>query len=299
MQRDAYLGILALVAACGGGGATQDAGTADAEPVAPWGSCEPDFERAYVATQFRVLGSPAGRDVDGDGDVDNVLAPIADVLSGALADRIANGATFVSIVPGLAIPPATAEAQLYMPGAFDADTDPDNNLSGGPIEINQRAFDVDCQPRGAVSVTQTGTTFAGGSTKALFLASPAGDVVLRRVVVAGEVEADGSALAYDISGAWTACGMDRITFPGLGGTDQQALRLVVGPAGLQPDIDHDGDGLERVDVDPKTLIVLRCHDGDGAVIESETCACDPRIVDGFSALAHAELVPANIVGMYR
>ena len=37
---------------------------------------------------------------------------------------------------------------------------------------------------------------------------------------------------------------------------------------------------------------------DGTVLEDQACPCDPRIADGYSAAAHIELVPANIVGMY-
>ena len=54
---------------------------------------------------------------------------------------------------------------------------------------------------------------------------------------------------------------------------------------LQPDVDLDGDGLERFEdtnPDDGVAAIDRCIDGDGAEILGADCVTDPRIQDGYS-----------------
>ncbi|MFH1808710.1 MAG: hypothetical protein ABIJ09_08190 [Pseudomonadota bacterium] len=67
----------------------------------------------------------------------------------------------------------------------------------------------------------------------------------------------------------------------------QYMRLI----GEHPDLDMDGDGLERYDLDGQAQVV-RCIDGDGTIIESPTCLDDPRIADAFSMCLGAHAVSA-------
>jgi hypothetical protein len=52
--------------------------------------------------------------------------------------------------------------------------------------------------------------------------------------------------------------------------------------GAQPDIDADGDGLERFATDGSTGRVTVCIDGDGSRVEGADCAVDGRFADNFS-----------------
>lgn len=69
----------------------------------------------------------------------------------------------------------------------------------------------------------------------------------------------------------------------------QAPALAELAAGLQPDVDVDGDGLERVMSDG--VEILACRDGDGTVIEGPRCYRDPRIADGYDLRLVFRLVP--------
>jgi hypothetical protein len=59
----------------------------------------------------------------------------------------------------------------------------------------------------------------------------------------------------------------------------------VGPQ--QPDIDLDGDGLERYEATmgsgSTAPMITACIDGDGTRVMGRTCVNDPRFADGFSA----------------
>lgn len=71
---------------------------------------------------------------------------------------------------------------------------------------------------------------------------------------------------------------------------------------LQPDIDLDGDGLERLELGANGR-VARCFDGNGAEIVAPVlsppwaCALDPRMADGFSVAFEFTAVPATLVGV--
>lgn len=56
--------------------------------------------------------------------------------------------------------------------------------------------------------------------------------------------------------------------------------------GIQPDVDRDGDGLERFEDADGDGSIDRCYDGDGTLYSSTpliSCALDPAFEDGFSA----------------
>ena len=85
--------------------------------------------------------------------------------------------------------------------------------------------------------------------------------------------------------------MSRAYLPQLGsGT---FLDLVLGD-GRQADIDVDGDGLETITYAGG---VTSCVDGDGTVLASPVCMCDPRIADGYSIAIAARGVSCEIVGV--
>jgi hypothetical protein len=80
-------------------------------------------------------------------------------------------------------------------------------------------------------------------------------------------------------------GGDRGTFLELLVGGQRIILFQIGPQ--QPDIDLDGDGLERIETMPgpagSAPRITACIDGDGTRIPGRMCASDPRIADGFTA----------------
>ena len=69
-----------------------------------------------------------------------------------------------------------------------------------------------------------------------------------------------------------------------------------GMPGLNPDVDLDGDGLERLLVDDSGYLVS-CIDGDLTVIEGRDCWQDEGMADGFSFVMGAVAVPAHLIGL--
>lgn len=80
-------------------------------------------------------------------------------------------------------------------------------------------------------------------------------------------------------------GDDRGTFLELMVGGQRIVLFQIGPQ--QPDIDLDGDGLERIETMPGPFgappRIVACYDGDGTRIPGRECARDRRIADGFTA----------------
>ncbi|MFK7987857.1 MAG: hypothetical protein AB8I08_17700 [Sandaracinaceae bacterium] len=67
--------------------------------------------------------------------------------------------------------------------------------------------------------------------------------------------------------------------------------------GFEPDLDVDGDGLERMEAGRDGRI-MRCIDGPGApeprVIEGDDCMLDPRIADGYLLQLRFQLYPVRL-----
>jgi hypothetical protein len=62
--------------------------------------------------------------------------------------------------------------------------------------------------------------------------------------------------------------------------------------GVSPDLDLDGDGLERFELDSDSRIET-CRDGDGfTTIPGRDCWQDPRMADAFALSTAAEAVRA-------
>jgi hypothetical protein len=65
--------------------------------------------------------------------------------------------------------------------------------------------------------------------------------------------------------------------------------------GVSPDVDLDGDGIERFETDHGGRIV-RCIDGDRTSIEGRACYADERMADGFSLNLRLRALPARFAG---
>jgi hypothetical protein len=74
--------------------------------------------------------------------------------------------------------------------------------------------------------------------------------------------------------------------------------MMIGP--VQPDVDVDCDGLERINATPGDATtaptIVSCVDGDGTVIPGPMCWADPRIRDGYSSAFQVYGVFVHLVG---
>jgi len=286
---------LIVLAACDGGPAALDAGIDASAVELP--ACDLAFEHVYYAHRMELLPPDQGRDVDGDGTIDNLMGTLAVLLNPQLATAIAGGSVMALVIfPELQLPPPSEPFEMPMvwPSPVqDADSppDPSNNADDGAFRADLSFLDASCQPRVPAIATQDGLTFTVAPTPGGFTAQNFGGIFdLQSAAAAGSVTADGAALEYDFTGAYTACGLGQVPAPNGVGSALGAITAI----GLRPDIDLDGDGLEQLVLSGSAII--GCIDGDGTLIEDVSCACRPEIRDGFSAAVHVDAVPARITG---
>lgn len=136
--------------------------------------------------------------------------------------------------------------------------------------------------RGHISGTlvNDGTRITAFNDGTLCGGVPAGDLArIPNVLAMIPIPGGGGMRPADSTFLEAIVGGMRITVPLIGFT------LNVGPA--QPDIDIDGDGIERFEATGGTLTtaprITACIDGNGTRIEGRNCVMDPRIADAFSA----------------
>jgi hypothetical protein len=133
-----------------------------------------------------------------------------------------------------------------------------------------------------------------GQTKLWQIHEPSlGTIELADYRVTFEMSHDFRRIEGVSGGVFTLCGLSNTLFPGA--TRGTFLDFLINAMGMQADIDRDGDGREHVEGNGTSI--ERCMDGDGTILEDPACACDPRIVDGFSVAFWGRAVAAHIVGV--
>lgn len=251
-------------------------------------------------------------DLDGDSLEDNAIAnlgsPGGDLLAGVLTDLIrggmgVEGRQYITHFPWLddATAPDDPEAIMLFLDATDTD-DPvylGDDLSGHEaFYADDNSLDFCGEPEYAflATVIRQGALSADGGTSPVPFDK---DLILRGVRATGSVGP---------CGAWaqtTYCGYLLISDLGdePGGAAEGLTMLeflVAGGAaagiptipGVDPDLDFDGDGAERIILDDD-LTVESCVDGSD-VIDGRDCWT--RLEDGFSIVMAADWVGARFAG---
>ena len=132
---------------------------------------------------------------------------------------------------------------------------------------------------------------------------------LSNAFVCGVVQ--GQALSFIDRSLLMSFGSGFITIPdACGGGDPNSTLFdwMVGGARIavvnvrptQPDVDIDGDGLERFEVTGGSgcqPVITACIDGDGTRVPGRTCANDPRFQDGYSSALSTDAIHALITGV--
>ena len=324
-----------LVVEMCGDGAIMSTEECDDGNLARFDGCGPDCvtERSLVVSSLLFGDGTTGCDYSGDGIADNrfsdALGPLGSILNDMfLDDAPANGDLLLVLhMLGLDDPAAVNDPSLSI--AFMQATDPDgdasNNLTGsGMLAADPNAFDAAGRPLTSFASRIASAMLSGGPEDILL---PIGffPIELRQGQIRGTTTASGGELSGLTNG--TLCGAVPVStiallpnfiemFTGApappcdGSTQPSTLAdVLVGgtPSGFifplrgsSPDVDLDGDGLERFEVvrsGPRGCqpVITACVDGDGTRVESRDCVMDPDFQDGWSAGFDLEAVRVNLV----
>jgi hypothetical protein len=288
---------LCLAAGCGGSnhvtmdGGDADGGTADT-------GCHFAFGSSYIVNQFGQLPADQGFDFNGDGKPDNAFAVVG-IGTQIWQNLITSGsALFLFDLHGLpaAGTPVADGASLQL--AFylgvgvssDASTYFDGN---GQFLAPASQFDVNCQTTANLDTVDVSGGMVEGHKSMLGLGVHGlGILEFTNYVMRATLSADQKTFAGKLGGVASPCGLSQLPSPIGAGS---LLGLMINMDQTQPDIDVDGNGLDKITGDGTD--VASCTTGDGVAIPGADCACDPRIKDGFSGAFDFSAVPATIVGV--
>jgi hypothetical protein len=206
-------------------------------------------------------------------------------------------------IDDLSGPDDSSAVFIIFTGRDDDDPeDPSDDLSGHEgYVVTPSALDVCGEP----TVFFRDVRLEQGELSAL-----SGAVPLPAAMVATSARTWGTVAPFGTSASLLVCGIALIRdFGPAGGTlpmfgDSTALEIILagGAAfgypqlpGLVPDVDVDGDGLERFTLDASSRIES-CIDGDGTVIAGRDCWANEAMADGFSLNFRFDAVSAQFLG---
>lgn len=284
----------------------------------------PASGRVFVIDQVRLTNPGEGIDVTGDGVPDTAMNSafffLQFVLNEALRHTVENGRlVYVFELAGLCAPYTGDDPDVTVKvyECRDANGDSSDNFCRDPgcgtMRVHEQPFNADSQTTnhspplpivdGLLIAALPGSVNINLDTSASFnLRQPALQVTL-------------PAALDEISGGWL-CGavraseLDQIVPPHVSDPECRTLCWPDdAPAGLslagylamngyQPDIDMDGDGLERFELDASKHVV-RCHDGLHHLPWPRRwpaqCLQDPRMVDGYSLCFEIHALPGVLL----
>jgi hypothetical protein len=263
--------------------------------------CNPELGRMYFVSSLRIVPTGEGFDLTGDGVIDNRMGVAAAFANNNLAESIRTGTTTLMLgLRDLEGPPLVEGdkplVSLYLGLDADVPADPSNNAMNGKFKLPIEQFDVNC-----VSTTTFDSSVVENATiksKTKQIGIVAGSIGTIRLADGVQVMTPGPDLTTwtgITGGIYLACSLSITPFPGP--NPASFLDVAVNGLGLTPDIDRDGDGLEKIIGTDDAITIKECVDGDGTVITGANCPCDPRIADGFSGALGFTLVPAQVVGL--
>jgi hypothetical protein len=285
-----------FVAGCGGGAqSAADGGSSDGSLDT---GCHPPFGSSFIVSQFAQAPADQGFDLDGDGTPDNAFAVVG-IGSKIWNNLITTGsAIFLFDFHGLPAAPTSLADGTPLQLAFylgvgvssDASTYFDGN---GQFLAPASQFDVNCQTTANLDTVAVASGAIEGRKSMLGLGVHGlGILEFTNYVMRGSMSADQQTFTGRLGGVASPCGLSQLPSPLGAGS---LLGSMINMDQTQPDIDVDGNGLDKITGDGTN--VASCTTGDGIVIPGADCACDPRIKDGFSGAFDFSAVPAKIVGV--
>lgn len=266
-----------------------------------------------------------GCDFSGDRMPDNAfgraLGPGAGILNSVVSSPISNGQVLIQLsFLNLTDPRGQNVSDTRVGWLYGTDGDTElinNSQPGNPQYINRGSVDgMTMLPQASFQSRIVNGALTGGPEDVQLNLGMGGmfDFRVLRGRISGTVVADDNRITEVrdpvLCGALAMRDLARLPNPiglilgrlgggGGGGTmmnQSSFLELVVGGQTIplvnirigpqQPDIDLDGDGLERIEANMGSIItpprVTACIDGNGTRIEGRECINDPRIADGYT-----------------
>jgi len=293
-----------------------DADGADMDGDRPDGSGPPDPGPLVLVSRSMAVLPEATCDVDGDGDLDSALESLgehAEVLAAGIQSYINASAepgsrllVHFSDVEDRAMPQTSgSRGTAYRGWDIDEPFDPTDDFSGEePFYVSSRSLDACGEPLRWIEGINIDSGALSGGAGEMAMAMGSGTIVMQIVSVEGSIEPHGRAFVIRPCGYVTvdAFGAASYPVPGIGEMTMLEVLLYGGAAfgvdaipGIQPDVDFDGDGLERLELDADGRL-FRCIDGDHTIIEGRDCWRDPRIADAYAMTFELSGVSARFGG---
>lgn len=280
------------------------------------------LDRLSIAADNPMIGCDFSGDRNADNAFARALGPAVGLLNSFISNPISNGQLLLQLTfLNLTDPRGQnlADTRVGWVLGSDGDDNRTNNLSpGNPQRVQRGSIDAMTTLPLASFQSRVAMGNLSGGPEDIFLPLSGGgggglgmfDFRLQRARVSGLIVADATRIVGlrngVLCGVVPARDLARIENPagrilgGIGGGGggmsrssflelivggQRVLIVSIGPQ--QPDVDLDGDGLERFEgvmgvggTEPR---IESCVDGDGTVIPGRDCVNDPRMADGFSA----------------
>ncbi len=299
-------------------------------------------ERALVVSEMQFGAASQGCDFSGDGEPDNAFGRALGAARGLLNGQVRRGfqngqVTILLPFLGLDDPAAVDDPEVtvgWLSGS-DADGDASNNYSGtGEFFVDPASLGTDGLPQATFVGAIASRALRAGPEDITLNLGMGFPMQVRQGRLRGTTAASGGELSGLEAMSGMLCGalpIDQFALlpnlvdlfmSGMGGgstlqgcdggsAPTSTADLLVGgsPQGFivrllptQPDVDLDGDGLERFEVQSSgppgcQPVIVTCIDGDGTRVEGRDCASDPRFVDGFSMGMPLEAVRAVLRGV--
>jgi hypothetical protein len=201
--------------------------------------------------------------------------------------------------------PSDPDVEVYAFSGEDLDhpDDPSDDFSGQePFAMRPSALDGCGEPAYSMPVSVVDGSFIASSGE---LPVPMEDrvVVIQGAQIEGTLSPGGEEFHASMCGYVPAKDMAFATDMGSAGDMTVLEILLLGGAafgfpeipGVPPDIDVDGDGLERLVLDEDNHL-SSCIDGDRTEILGRDCVFDRRIADGYSMVGRVSGLPAAFGG---
>jgi hypothetical protein len=254
-------------------------------------------------------------DLDGDGARDNAIADLGEPASSLLAlalgtlveGNFEKGSRLGVHIPWVDLQRDDEVLLIFFEGMDeDMPPDPSDDFTGHEMfYVKASSVDACGEPRGitrgsvdaSLVSTQPGTMFVPVTQPPIAVYSAMAEGFIAFGGESGEIQLCGYFRIQDVGGA------ESLELPQRGDLSLLEALLVGGapfglPAvpGVSPDVDVDGDGLERFEVDEEGHITS-CIDGDSSVLWGSTCWSDERMADGFSVNLRLAGVSASLGGL--
>jgi cysteine-rich repeat protein len=291
--------------------------------ITRWDGCGGDciVEQTFIFRSIQISEEALGCDFSGDGAPDNAFARGVGAARGLLNAQLETAVSDGTLLFGVNMMAVTdtsltdaSEMSVAWIEYVDRDMDANNNFDGnGQVYVSRSSITGEGSPLVALAGAINNHHVLAGPQD-IILPLPIGITInldVRRAHFAADIADHGSdprtldnsslcgvvptrsladipdLISLVAGAAPAACdGGDPGNLADMLIAGAVALGIQIGPE--QPDVDLDGDGLERFDVlttGPSGCqpVIAGCYDGDGTHIDGRSCVFDSRMADGFSA----------------